>query len=223
MQHFPLINKLHTDVLQEKYGPISSIVLKHNKQIRAAHLVDKKGISRTFALTFFPKIMDSHIKKIDKEISLGNPIGSTFREHGYIIRKNVIDVFVIEIPKWLQDSFMTKEKYAKGRLSEFYAKKNEDKPIIYGIVIEIYSPDFRAPEVNHFDILQINPSTEIFKKLHITKNEIWNRIGKDNNWDDIGEKYNIAKKLTFPLIFKLKKEILNILKKGKFKIKTKPF
>jgi hypothetical protein len=223
MQHFPLVNKLHTDVLEEKYGPISSVVLKHDKIIRAAHLVDRKGVCRTFALTFFPKNTDKRIFNINNEISSGKPIGVTFREHGYIIRKNVIDVFVIEIPKWLKGAFKTREKYAKARLSEFYAKRKDESPIIYGIVIEIYSPDFRAPEVNSFDISQINPTTKIFHKFGVSKNEIWKRIGKDNNWRDIGDKYTKAKNLTFPLIFKLKKEILNILKSGKFNTKTKPF
>ena len=46
MEHFPLVDRLHTDVLEEKYGPISSKILIHNDKIRKAHLVDKKGISR---------------------------------------------------------------------------------------------------------------------------------------------------------------------------------
>jgi len=42
MEHFPLVDRLHTDVLEEKYGKINSKVLVHNNEVRLAHLIDKK-------------------------------------------------------------------------------------------------------------------------------------------------------------------------------------
>lgn len=53
MEHFNLVDKLHTDVLEDKYGPITARIIKHTSKIREAHLIDKKNISRTFAITFF--------------------------------------------------------------------------------------------------------------------------------------------------------------------------
>ena len=47
MEHFPLAERLHTDVLEEKYGQIKSKVIRHDFNIREAHLIDTNGISRT--------------------------------------------------------------------------------------------------------------------------------------------------------------------------------
>ena len=64
MEHFPLVDRLHTDVLEERYGPISSRVLVHNDKIRRAHLIDQKGISRTYAITFLSNKWPKEIAKI---------------------------------------------------------------------------------------------------------------------------------------------------------------
>ena len=46
-------------------GPISPQILRHNSEIREAHLMDSKGISRTFALTFFQKkVANKEIERV---------------------------------------------------------------------------------------------------------------------------------------------------------------
>lgn len=205
MKHFQLTEKLHTDILEEKYGPISAKILKHNDKLRKAHLIDQKKISRTFALTFFPKkFTEKEIKKINELIKKGGAIGKIFRKYKYSIRKNVLEVYILKIPKWLKQDFKTNSNFAKVRISEFYAKKRSSNPIIYGIVAEIYSPDFRSPTINKIDISQINASTNAFKKVKISKKEIWKRVGQGNNYSDMKIEYNKAKKLSLPLISKLK-------------------
>src|SRR3989304_10136202 len=114
MQHFPLTEKLHTDILAEKYGPIHVQTLKQNSVLREALLIDSKGITRTYALTFFENWKDKEVSKISEEIKKGKPIGGTFRTHGYSIRKNVLDVFVIKLPSWLKTKFKTKENFSKA-------------------------------------------------------------------------------------------------------------
>lgn len=212
--HFPTTKRLHTDVLEEQYGPIHAEVLRHDDKVREVHLADSKGISRTYALTFFFGQHIPEIKKIDNDIRAGKPIGKTFREYGYEVRKNVIDVYAIEIPKWLQDAFKEKSKYAKARLSEFYAKKNGDAPVIYGTVVEIYSPNFRPAIVNEADHSQINPSTESFEKIGISKEEVWKRIGSGNIWTDV-PRYSQAREDSLKLVFKLKLEIREYLEHSK--------
>jgi len=185
MEHFPLIKKLHTDVLEEKYGPIHTEVLRHDDEIREAHLSDEKGVSRTYALTFLTfDHKNKEIAEINEEIRAGGAIGKTFREHGYEVRKNVIRVYVIDLPEQLKKKFDVTEGQAKARLSEFYAEKNGEPPIIYGIVTEIYSPDFRPAEVNEADLTQDNPTTNALEKVGISKEEIWKRIGEGNDWSD---------------------------------------
>ncbi|OHA58240.1 MAG: hypothetical protein A2571_03210 [Candidatus Vogelbacteria bacterium RIFOXYD1_FULL_44_32] len=195
-QHFPLTEKLHTDVLEEKYGPVRAEVLRHDNEIREVHIVDESGVSRTYALTFltFDK-NNKEIAEIDQEIKNGGLIGKTFRDHGYEIRKNVIHVYTVELPDWLKSRFENESNEAKARLSEFYAKKKDESPLIYGIVTEIYSPDFREPEINNIDTKQDNPSTNAFELVGITKGEIWDRIGDGNLWSGLQEKLDRAKEL----------------------------
>ncbi len=184
VEHFPTAERLHTDVLEDKYGPISAKVVRHDNQIREVHLVDHEGISRTYAITFFPNSrFPEEVQNINEEIKSGTPIGKAFRNHGYEIRKNVIDVLTVDIPTRLKEEFHTEETTAKARLSEFYAKKGNEPALIYGTVAEIYSPDFREPVINSTDIGQIHPATESLNKLGITKDEIWEKLGNEARWD----------------------------------------
>jgi hypothetical protein len=213
MEHFQLIQRLHTDVLKDKYGKIKAKVIKHTNKIRKAHLIDPKGISRTFALTFFPtKPQTNEIKIINQEIKEGGAIGKTFRKHKFQIRKNVLDVYIIELPTWLKKAFKTKSNFAKARISQFLAKKKSSTPISYGTVVEIYSPDFRPPIINNTDISQISASTKTLIKVKITINQIWNRIGKEKPSKNQEKQYNQAKKLSLPLVFKLKEKIKKEIK-----------
>ncbi|MBU4455883.1 MAG: hypothetical protein KKA65_00080 [Nanoarchaeota archaeon] len=166
-------------------------------------MIDKKGISRTYAITFFDnKKFSNELEKINKEIKKGNPIGKEFRKKGYSIRKNVIDVLIVTLSNKIKKEFKTKENFAKVRLSEFYANKGRKNPEIYGIVAEVYSPDFRPPILNATDISQINPLTEMFKKIGISKKEVWKRLGNDNDWSNLSEKHTKAKILSLSKIFK---------------------
>jgi hypothetical protein len=216
MQHFPLVEKLHTDVLEEKYGKIHAEVLKHNSKIRESLLVDSKGIARTYALTFFENLKNKEIEKINEEIKKGGAIGKTFRKKKYSIRKNVLDVFIIKLPSWLRKSFNTKENYAKARLSEFYAKKSGKIPIIYGIVTEVYTPDFRKPKINETDKLQIGVHTECLENNGFTKSEIYRRIGINNNYEDSQKRYNKSKEESKKIILKLRKKIEKEIKNSKY-------
>jgi hypothetical protein len=194
MEHFPTINRLHTDVLEEKYGPIEPEIVRHDKTIREVYLNDSQGIARTYALTFFPDSWESEdIQAIDDEIRNGGSIGKTFKKHGYEIRKNVIAVFVLDVPTWLQERFRSEKPQAKARFSEFYAKKEGNEPVIYATVLEVYSPDFREAEVNSVDETQINPVTLALEKNGIDKIDVWNRITSGNDWKDLNDKYQKAR------------------------------
>ncbi|MBU0760479.1 MAG: hypothetical protein KJ600_01785 [Nanoarchaeota archaeon] len=213
MEHFPLVDRLHTDVLEKRYGKITAKVIKHNNLIRESHLIDKKGISWTYAITFFPKKRNPKILKIDEAIKNGAPIGMAFRSKGYLIRKNVVDVFAVKLSNHLKKEFNTKETFAKARLSEFYARKGKNPPIIYGTVVEIYSPRFRKARINKVDRAQINPTTKQFGKISVTKEEIWDRITQGNKWKNIQEKHERAKKSSLPEVSRLRERISSCLRR----------
>lgn len=225
-EHFPIKDKLHTDILEQKYGPIHAVVLRHDnvketkkgaERIREARLVDEKDILRTYALTFLTYDKENkEIANIDDEIRQGGLIGQTFREHGYTIKKNVIDVLIMPIPDWMRKDFNTEIKEAKARLTEFYAKKVGTTPTIYGTVLEIYSPDFKNPVdgINDVDINQINPLTGALQSVGVPIDEIWERLDRaaeNNEWDDLIERYKQAQQLSQPIVDSLHKKIAKYL------------
>lgn len=206
--HFPLKRMLHTDILEQKYGPVSARVLRHDSRVRESHLVDPQGVSRTYALTFFPhEKRSSDIAAIDSEIRSGKPIGKTFREHGFEIRKNVIHVFILRLPDWLRKAFDRKEGFAKARLSEFLARKEKGQAIVYGTVLEVYSPDFRPPTINAVDMQQVNAPVEMLEKQGVSIDDVWKRIGTGNNWRNAEQKLEAAKAKSTPTIQKFERRI----------------
>ena len=195
LEHFNLADRLHSDVLSEKYGRITPRVLRHDERVREAHLVDGKGVSRTYALTFFPR--EGHkgvLARVNARIRRGGLIGEEFKNEGYAVRKNVVHVFTLELPPWLRKAFRTRAKQAKARISEFFAKKEGGVPAIYGTVVEVYHPGFRKALVNNIDLKQINPVFSAFEKNGIPKEEIWRRLGEGNDWADVAEMRSQAKK-----------------------------
>lgn len=232
-EHFPTKDRLHTDVLREKYGPIHADVLRHDSghektkqdRLREARLVDEENILRTYALTFLtydPE--DTELLSIDDEIRESGLIGETFRQHGYTIKKNVIDVFIMDIPEWMQDDFNVESNKAKARLTEFYAKReNEDTTdalTIYGTVVEIYSPDFKDPNdgINEIDHNQINPLTEDMKNAGIPMEKIWeklDRASEPDEWGDMKNEWTQAMGLSKEKVNALHKKIMQYLKEKK--------
>ena len=193
MEHFNLTKKLHTDVLESKYGKIHSEVLRHDNFMREAFLSDENNVARTYALTIFQYDKnDEEIKAIDDAIRNGGLIGKTFRDFGFEVRKNVTGVFVIENPQWLMDKFSDKSEKSKSRLSEFYAKKETGEPIIYGTVLEVYSPDFRPADINEVDISQVHPTTAVLEQAGYTKSEIYDFLAEGKDFDTSDERYKKA-------------------------------
>lgn len=222
IEHFPVKEKLHTDILEQKYGPIHADVIRHDNvreaepgqdRIREARLVDENNVLRTYALTFLTYDRNNpEILKIDEGIRVGGLIGKTFREHGYVIKKNVIDVFLESIPEWMKKDFHSDSGEAKARLTEFYAKKGGQTPVVYGQVLEIYSPDFKDPKdgINEIDKAQINPTTDTLRAVGIPTDEIWERLdraGEADEWKDIEKKYELAKQLSKSVVEGLHKKI----------------
>lgn len=214
LEHFNTTSRLHTEVLEDKYGEIHADVLRHDdvrvvhgatEPIREAHLCDVLNISQTWALTFltYPPENDE-LYEIDQQIRAGGKIGQVFKGAGFIVRKNVLDVFVMPITEDIQRRFQQEERFAKARISEFYARRAAEQPLIYGRVLEAYCSDFRPPMVNSIDIDQVNPSTDIMGNYGISRLDIWDhldRASEQNEWADRQEAYERARIESLPEVF----------------------
>jgi len=101
LEHYNLHQRLHTDVLQEKYGKIDVQVLCDDDNKREVLLIDKNLVARTYALTLkrHDWKQDDEMQLINEAIKDGEGIGSAFKKRGFDIQKNVLDVYLIKLPE----------------------------------------------------------------------------------------------------------------------------
>jgi hypothetical protein len=178
-ESYNLRNRLHTEVLKEKYGKVNTHVLRDDDHIRDVLLMDEHLIARTYALTIKNKQWqhNDEIYEVNKAIQNGEGIGEAFKSRGFVIQKNVLDVYVIKLAEWLRLAFETNNKTAKARIAEFIVKKG-NLIYNYGTITEVYAPDFRTPQVNETDKAQINIPSSVFKSFGFSKEEIWTFLEK---------------------------------------------
>jgi hypothetical protein len=173
-RHFNLTKWLHTDVLEDEYGPIRICLLHHDQQFRVVHLVDREDISRTFAITVFPtEGHSSSIAEVNRKIKNGEPLGRAFRDSGYEVRKNVLKVLIIKQPEWLTAAFRDQKTYAKARISEFLARKVSEQVEFYGTILEVYPSSFRPSAISTIDKLQEASTVKALLRHGFQLNEIW--------------------------------------------------
>ncbi|KAF0221409.1 MAG: hypothetical protein FD174_547 [Geobacteraceae bacterium] len=213
------MNRLHTDLLQEAYGPVSIRLLRHDNEVREAHLVDRQGISRTFAVTFLAPPYPQELARIDAEIREGAPIGKTFRRYGYEVRKNVLKALAVELPAWLRNEFAHPSLFAKALLSEFLARVDARPPELYGTVVEIYSPDFRSPAITETDRTQEGPTLKSLGAAGIPPDEAWQRLGGDPAYDRADPRYLVASNLCHRDIIFMIKRLAALLERGQQRTK----
>lgn len=140
---------LHTDRLEAKYGPVHAQVHEHTTNRRVIDIVDGSGISRTHAVTWFPNVDDREdpLGDVRSEIAGGALIGKTIKAHGFDINKPGIVEGSIPLPGWLQERFNVTDTTAGFNIYQFIASK-DGVNALYGIVCEIYSPDFISAEMS---------------------------------------------------------------------------
>jgi hypothetical protein len=214
-EHFPIVNRLHTDLLQEVFGPISIRLLRHNNEVREAHLVDRQDISRTFAVTFLAPPYPEELARIDAEIRDGAPIGKTFSRYGYEVRKNVLKTLAVELPAWLRTEFSHPSLVARALLFEFLARVDTRPPELYGTVVEIYSPEFRSPTISKTDRLQERPTLKSLNSAGVPPEEAWRRLGGDPAYDHTDPRYLVAMRLCRQDIIFMTKRLAALLERGR--------
>lgn len=176
--NFPQAGHLHTDVLEERFGTITPRVVHHSEMYREAYLSDGNGVCRTFAVTLFPTagpVADP--AAVSREIRTGGAIGKTFRAHGFGVAKNILKVFLVDVPGWLRRAFADENPLAKARMTEFLARHEAGPTLVYGTVIEIYHPDFRPAEISAFDRLQESPSVAALVQHRVISHDaVWDYV-----------------------------------------------
>ena len=200
MEPFPLADRLYVDILEERYGPVHAEIRRHDGRIREAFIADQKRIPRTYALSLLADPMPEEARKVNADIRRGELLGRAFLRHGLDVRKNVVDVALIELPPWLRTAFRS-GRHAMARSAEFYAKRKGAPPLIYAVVTEIYSPDIKPPLMSEVDISQWSAFTSELERAGFTRDEIWERLGRQNDWRDVAGRHHRARAASLPLLF----------------------
>lgn len=140
--------KLHTDELELRYGKVQAVVIEHNYLRRVIDIVDANKVSRTHAITWFPEnLQNDPLEKVRGEIKKGALVGKTFKQNDYEIFKNTLESGVVKLPTRLKLSFDNNSDYANFKIYEFWAIK-ENRKSLFGVIAEIYSPDFLPVKTN---------------------------------------------------------------------------
>jgi len=211
MEHpesYNLRNRLHTEMLKEKYGKVNTHILRDDDNIREVLLIDEALIARTYALTIKNKEWQhgDEIDKVNKVIKNGEGIGEAFKSRGFVIQKNILDVYLIRLAEWLRYAFDTNNKIAKARIAEFIVKKG-NMIYNYGTITELYSPDFRTPWVNETDKAQINIPSSVFKSFGFSKEEIWTFLEKKVIASNLAKLYS-------PVVAEIKQRVHNTIREA---------
>lgn len=156
-QPYHLSQKLHTEMLEEKYGKISLQLLHDDDELREILLTDQQDIARTYAMTIRCNAWrkNREISAVHEAIRAGEPIGQAFKTRAYDIQKRALAVYTVRIPEWLRNAFMVEEIFGKTRITEFLVTK-AGVTFQYGYVAEVYSPDFRKPSISLQDMEQVS-------------------------------------------------------------------
>jgi hypothetical protein len=175
-----LNQKLHTEVLEEKYGKISLQVLHDDDETREVLLTDPHNIARTYALTVRSNNWRNNVEicAVNDAIRAGEPIGQAFKTRGYTISKHALAVYTIALPEWLRHAFMMDEYFAKARITEFVVRK-QSSIFQYGFVTEVYSPDFRNALVNAQDRTQVSAGLNNHQPMWVS--ELKQRVNRAIN------------------------------------------
>jgi hypothetical protein len=132
------INPLHTDHLEQSFGPIHAEVLRHDDNLREVKLLDENDRLRTFAITFLSYAKnDAGIKQVDTELRHGGLLGKTFLAHGYAIQRNNLGAFALPLSAALQKEFHTSLTSMPAQVIEFCVSKDGRSFTPYGTIIEI--------------------------------------------------------------------------------------
>jgi hypothetical protein len=175
---YPVQEKLHTDMLREKYGDCKLSILYQDATVRKVLLLDGLGIGRIYAVTSKTKewMYNKEMLDTDKAIQQGEKIGEAFQKRDFLVRKNVLDVYTATLSPWLRRAFCTIETFAKARNTELIVKKG-DKIYNYAHIAEVYSTDFLSSVVSDEDKAQINISFHALKASGFSREEIWGLVG----------------------------------------------
>lgn len=141
MKHF----RLHSQFLEDLFGPIRLEIVQQGNGLRMVHLRDATGVSRTLGVVQFYGTPPEPFARVHRKILEGSPLGPTLLEAGIDFEKRVDSRFRIAMPHWLRRAFLSGESHATGVLSDLYIRNPKGGPVWqYARVLEVIPPEVYA-------------------------------------------------------------------------------
>lgn len=175
---YPLPGKLFCGPAKENL--LSEKVLYQDKSTREVLYTNHQGIA-----TIYTTISKNNehpfndgIAEVEKAIRQGEPFEKAFKRRGYIIRKNILDVYTISLRSWLKKEFATTQSVARAKSTELIIKRGE---LIrnYAVITEVFSPDLYTTQVTEQDRSQFNFSFTTLRAAGFSRQEIWQLMDQE--------------------------------------------
>jgi hypothetical protein len=137
---------LHTEKVEASYGPVTFEILEQSSERRVVNILDKEGICRTHAVTWFPeKKIDDPIAEVRRRVAAGEGVGRVVKSMGLSIEKEMIITGRIESPEWV--AIVLDGKEAAINIYDFWVV-NEGGRELFGTILEIYPREVYRGEGN---------------------------------------------------------------------------
>lgn len=153
---------LHTDALEELFGPITLHILKQNQTIRIVELKDNDKLCRTFALVRFLNVKGKILKEAYDIIVNGGLLGKTLCDFNIDFDREFIGSIQVKLPNWLKIDFKTNEDFGFGFISNIRVKDHtvEEDRFVFSEIIEIIPPELKNDFIHNIKpIVKIDSQT----------------------------------------------------------------
>jgi hypothetical protein len=173
--------KLHTYILENKFGQIDGKIIKQDKNIRIIHLQDKKGISRTLGVVRFLNTDNKILEVAHGKILAGELLGKTLQEFNINFRKEFIGSLKVKLPEWLKKDFNNQQNNGLAFFSKISIIIDSElgEKFLYSELIEIIPLDLEKLFVDKIEV-----TSKIDEKfMSLLKEAGLTKINIESNYD----------------------------------------
>ena len=162
---------LHTNRLEQLFGPISLHILKQDVPIRIVELKDSNGLCRTLAIVRFLDVHGKVLNEAYKAILGGELLGKTLVDYDIDFAREYVGSMPVKLPDWLKKDFKSLEDEGMAFVSNIWVKDEAALPskFVFTEIIEIIPHELKKDFVYKTNPSQkINSKTlDLFKEANI--------------------------------------------------------
>ena len=139
---------LNSDRIEKRFGSYGIDLLASEAGLRRSNLFSLEGgtaICRTYAVVQFVEQLDERYDDAHARVLAGNPIGETFREDGWEVRKSTAYIGAVRLPDRPTEVAALMRLSAPRDLALHVYRlglAREDVLLEYATIVEVHHPDY---------------------------------------------------------------------------------